>query len=183
MPHPDRHRPLFPPSYNLQVFPSEFRGTCESGADDYLSLRGFGLKRALSRLYGLNGVRIELPPSFNDEKRYDFALVLPAREGRVQVEKRFRKGLLDYFGLKDCVENRAVNSYVVTAGDEARPRLKKPAIEGADFTSAGSGRVSFVSSSAKLPDAFSVEEVASLDIVGSLTDFCLTLNAAWTDRW
>jgi len=172
-------RPDFPPSYTLHVSPSlrsRQEGTNQFGSDDFLTLQGFDIEDAISLLYNLNRVRIELPASFDQTDRYDFSMVLPKPEGREQMEERFRQGIQDYFHLAATRENRLVDVYVVTSTGQKPPAAKSPAFGG----SASSLRVESGG-----PDengqrtkytGHSIAAVRGISLEGTIDQFCKTLE-------
>jgi uncharacterized protein (TIGR03435 family) len=114
MPHPDEHKPDLPPSYTLHVSPSRGEDRGDFSGDDFRVLRDHTLKEAIQSLYQVNPIRVYLPASLEDGTRYDFALVLPEREGWEKMNDRFKQGLQDHFHFAARRENRLVDVYVVT---------------------------------------------------------------------
>jgi uncharacterized protein (TIGR03435 family) len=88
-------------------------------------LQGFDLKSALSRLYDVGRVRIELPKSVDDGERYDFSMVLPKAESSDQVNQRLEQEILDHFNLAASRDTRMADVYVVTRVDD-KPTMLKP---------------------------------------------------------
>jgi hypothetical protein len=83
----------FPPSGTLHVTFSQQVGTDQCGGDDFRSLKGYDVKGAVSLLYDVNRIRIELPASFDAVDRYDFSVVVPEPEAQDQMNERFRQGI------------------------------------------------------------------------------------------
>jgi uncharacterized protein (TIGR03435 family) len=69
----------------------------------------------LSRLHDIQKERIELPPSLDDDRRYDFRLVLPQRESRETIDSLMREGIEKYFRIRAAAEIRDMDVYVLTA--------------------------------------------------------------------
>jgi uncharacterized protein (TIGR03435 family) len=121
----DDHRPVFPPSYAVHVSLSQGEERGKASADDYWTLKGYTLKEVVGEVYDVNSIRLQLPASLDNNKRYDFALVLPKRESREKMKERMRQGLQDYFHVTVTRENRLVDVYVVSV----LPDRKPPALE------------------------------------------------------
>jgi len=124
MPRIADHKPDFPPSYTLHVSPSQSEGRGNYGGPAFWSLKGYALKDAIQELYGVNPVRIYLPASLDNDKRYDLALSLPEEESQEKMRDRLRQGIEDYFHVTARREIRSLDVYVVTAMDRKPPLLK-----------------------------------------------------------
>jgi uncharacterized protein (TIGR03435 family) len=176
-------QPKTPPSYEVHISPaeaSEGRGTYSS--NDFWNMQGYELKDAISELYDqMSPMRIELPASLEDGKRYDISLVLPEPESREQMAERIRKGIEDHFFLTATRENRLMDVYVVTA-----PNGKPPAIE-VHSRPGGGGKASGLAfrapatdgdeyDSAGAPKAISINTVDSVSVQGSADEFCQMLE-------
>ena len=175
---PDEHKPHFPPSYTVHISPSESEGTGNYNGMDFWSLEGFDLKRLIGELYKVNPIRIELPASLDDGKRYDFSLVLPENESQDQISGRFQKGIQDYFYLTAKRVDRLMDVYVVTAPTDREP----PAVN--EQSGFGFGSIEFESPAgtgdplnlADKPRKFSISEVSSISVEGTVEEFCKTLE-------
>ena len=114
MPRVGDHRPPFPPSYTVHVSPSQGDESGNFSSDDFWSLQGLKLMDAITFLYDVNSIRVQIPNSLDDGKRYDYSLVLPKQERREQMKERMRAGLRDYFHVDVRRESRLVDaSWVV----------------------------------------------------------------------
>jgi uncharacterized protein (TIGR03435 family) len=178
----DDHRPAFPPSYTVHVSVSQGEERRNASADDYWALRGFTLKEMVGELYGVNSIRLQLPVSLDNNKRYDLALVLPKQESRDKMKERMRQGLQDYFHVTARRENRLVDVYVVSA----LPNRKPPALEpqnhegtggfqtssGIEFESVGG-----VDEVQERMKPQSVSAIRSVGIEGTADEFCHMLEA------
>jgi hypothetical protein len=118
VPRPDDHKPDFAPSYAVHISPSQNNDAGNYEGTDFWSLQGFNLKRVVSELYSLSPIRIDLPASLDDDKSYDFSLVLPEPESPEKMSERMRQGLQDYFYVTATRESRLMDVYVVTAPDD-----------------------------------------------------------------
>ncbi len=114
MPRAEDHKPAFPPSFAVHIAPSKSEESGNYSSDDYWALKGYTLKDAIELLYDVNSIRVEMPVPLNNEKRYDFSLVLPEQESREQMKDRFRTGLEDYFHVTVSREERVVDVYVLS---------------------------------------------------------------------
>jgi uncharacterized protein (TIGR03435 family) len=182
MPRMDDHKPHFAPSYALHVSIAKGEGRSDSSSDEFLSMQGVGLKDAIERVYGVNPIRVRLPAALDDDKRYDFALVLPESVSREKMNELFEQGLLDHFHLAMTRENRLVDVYVVTTVAGRRP----PAVKAQSHDGMGSVQSSgfgfeFVSDSDEVPTVMkpvSLGAMSSLSAEGSVDEFCHQLESA-----
>jgi uncharacterized protein (TIGR03435 family) len=120
-PVPDM-KPDIPPSTEVTIKPTERRpheGVSARRASDYWILEGIPLKDMLSRLHDIQKERIELPLSLDDDRRYDFLLVLPQRESRETIDRLMREGMEKYFRIRVAAEVRDMDVYVLTAPNGA----------------------------------------------------------------
>jgi uncharacterized protein (TIGR03435 family) len=125
MPRVKTFKPDFAPSDMLHVSPAKGEQRGSFGGDDFISLQGFGLREAIQAVYKDTPIRVSLPAALDNDKRYDFALVLPEAEGQEKMNEDFRKGLEEYFHVTARRESRLVDVYVVTA----LPNRKPPAVD------------------------------------------------------
>jgi uncharacterized protein (TIGR03435 family) len=177
----DEHRPDFPPSYDLHISPSQIAGTGDYGSDDFKSLQGFDVKSALSRLYDVGRVRIELPKTVDDGERYDFSMVLPKAESSDQVNQRLEQGILDHFNLTASRDTRMADVYVVTPVDDKPTMLKPQADEDGGISSIN---ISFErpatpgdgGEAAASPKSISMSAITGLSAEGTMDEICKELE-------
>ena len=106
----------------VTIKPTERRpheGVSARRASDYWVVEGIPLKDMLSRLHDIQKERIELPLSLDDDRRYDFLLVLPQRESRETIDRLMREGIDKYFRIRVAAEVRDMDVYVLTAPNGA----------------------------------------------------------------
>ena len=182
MPHPSDHKPNLPPSYDLHVLPSQIEGTGDYCGVDFWSLQGFNLKGVISRLYNINPIRIALPASLDDGRRYDFSLVLPEPEDQERMCERFHQGIEDHFHVTARYEDRSRDVYVVTTRNGKLPAVSVPPEESRDFLKQSyielevpSGARSPGSVAAK-PKEFSIRAIRSISVEGTTDEFCQLLE-------
>jgi uncharacterized protein (TIGR03435 family) len=190
MPRPNENKPNFTPSYTLHVSPSQTEVSGNSSGDDYRSLQGITLKELMTGIYNINSIRIDLPVSVDQSKRYDFALVLPEPENRNKMDERFRQGFEEYFHLTATRENRLREVYVVTAPNRHPPEIKS---QSSESINSSSGFTSFSSSFIGLEAVGSfqgvpaetkpigIEAIVSISAEGTADEFCNILEA-YVDR-
>jgi uncharacterized protein (TIGR03435 family) len=180
MPRPDDRKPDFSPSYALHILPSGVKGTGNYGGDDFWSLQGFDVKGVISVVYDLNTVRIRLPASVDDRKRYDLSMVLPLPESKESICERFRQGIQDHFHLAVTRETRLMDVYVVTALDPRLPAAKARSTGGGvrffhigfeTFKDVGDG-----GREVPAPTTFNLTAIRSISIDGTIDDFCEALE-------
>jgi uncharacterized protein (TIGR03435 family) len=182
MPRPNKYRPEVPPSFALHVSQSQGEVRGNYGGDDFKALRGYTLKEAVTYLYGVSPIRVLLPASLNNSKRYDFSIVLPAPEDWETMKVRMQQGLLDYFNLCATRENRSEEVYLVTALPGRTPPLINRHVAGS--MAFGSSRsVQFTSdsgdNSAKVLGGvkpLSVSALSGISLDGTADEFCRTLE-------
>ena len=129
MPRTEDHRPPFPLSFTVHVSASQGEERSNSSSDDFLALQGYSLKEAIEYLYDFNPIRVHLPASLDDDKRYDFSLILPERENSEQMKNRLRTGLQDYFHVNVSREDRVVDVYVLSLSPNGKIPPAKPPVE------------------------------------------------------
>jgi len=117
----DKNRPNFPPSFALHVSRSQDEVRGNYGGDDFTALRGYTLKEAITHVYGMNPIRMLVPPSLDGGTRYDFSIVLPAREEWETMKAHIQRGILDYFNLCATRENRSTDGYAITTAEGCTP--------------------------------------------------------------
>ena len=182
MPRPGENKPSFPPSYELHVSPSQGPGTGDIGGDDYWSLEGLDLKGALSQVFGLSAVRIDLPTWLDKPDRYDFSMVVPDRESKKRLMERFQQGILDHFGITAVTETPLMDVYVVTASN---PKLQVQRSSSAEsLTRVSSFDFELDQSSARvpldstphIPRISDIRKIKSVSIHGTIKHFCDSLE-------
>jgi uncharacterized protein (TIGR03435 family) len=150
---------------------------------DFWSLQGFDLKGVISVLYDINPVRIAIPASLDDGRRYDFSLVLPEPEDQDRMCERFRQGIEDHFHITARREDRSLSVYVVTA-----PNRKPPAISAPPAESLGSSKHFHIEFEVRsgagspggvgaMPKAFSVNDIRSISVEGTTDEYCKVLES------
>ena len=116
MPQPDADRPDFPPSQTLHVSPAKDEiGSRNSRGDGFWNLQGFTLKSVIAEIYQVNPIRIVLPASLDDGKRYDFALNLPEAMEQEEMRTLVKQGIQNHFHITAQMETRLSDVYLVTA--------------------------------------------------------------------
>jgi uncharacterized protein (TIGR03435 family) len=182
MPRPNEYRPDFPPSFALHVSQSQGEVRGNYGGGDFRALRGYTLKEAITHLYGVNPIRMLLPASLNDSKRYDFSIVLPAQEDWETMKAHMQQGLLDYFNLCATRENRNEDVYVVTAAQGRTPPLVKRHVAG-NIAFGSSGSVEFTRDPGDNPaevlggiKPLNISALRGISLDGTADEFCGTLE-------
>jgi uncharacterized protein (TIGR03435 family) len=177
IPREDDHRPGFPPSYtvHVSVAQSEERGNFSS--DDYWALKGYSLKEVVGEVYDVNSIRLHLPASLDNNKRYDFALALPKKESREKMKERMRQGLQDHFHMTATRENRLVDVYVVSVLPDRRPPALEATPDGMGGRSSG---IEFgsVDGAEEMQEAKpqSVSSIRGVAMEGTADEFCHLLE-------
>ena len=118
MPPMRQAKPDVPPSTEVTIKPTERRldeGVSSRRAPDYWVVEGRPLKDMLSDLHDIQKERIELPPSLDDDRRYDFLLVLPQHDSPETMDRLMREGIEKYFRVRVAAEVRDTDVYVLTA--------------------------------------------------------------------
>ena len=170
-------KPKFAPSYALHVSISKGEGRGTASGDDYIGLRDFLLKDAISFVYGVNSIRVQLPAAVDDGKRYDFALVLPERESEEKIKERFQKGLETYFHLAVRRENRLMDVYVVTVDANHKPVMKPRSQDGMGFVGGTSfGFESVEHEEERVSAPANLGAMTSAAMTGTADDFCHDLE-------
>src|SRR5438309_8909198 len=109
---PTENQPDFPPSYTVHILPSTLEnGTGNFGGDSWQSFQRYDLRAIISQVYSITPIRIELPASLDDGRRYDFSLVSPENESREKMYLRFRQAIQDYFYLSGARTTRLMDVY------------------------------------------------------------------------
>src|SRR5215469_14745074 len=125
MPRAEDYRPRFPASDSVHITPSAAGERGNFGGPDYWVLRGVTVKEAIEEIYGLNAIRIEVPRSLDNAKRYDFAMLVPQPEPREEMKERFKQALQEYFHLTAGQEVRLADVYVVSREPGRNPPVEK----------------------------------------------------------
>lgn len=178
LPVPEDHRPNLAPSYDLHVSPSLTVGTSQSGGDDFLTLQGFDLKGALGTLDMLSSVRIDIAPSLDERKRYDFSMVVPTGEDEGKLRQIFREAVLDYFHASAVMETHSMDAYVLTAPDGVTQAAR---IDSGDHAAGGHAALFSAGLEARgkplsLPSRASLDSLANLAMDGTTSDLCWVLE-------
>jgi uncharacterized protein (TIGR03435 family) len=180
MPRAEDHKPSFPPSFTVHVSPSQGEEHSNSSSDDYLALQGFTLKEAIELLYDINPIRVQLPASLENDRHYDFSLLLPEQESQEQMKERIRIGLRNYFQLNVRHENRLVDVYVLSLSSNGKlPPTKSPVYEGMGGETVSSvtfeppsGRVEAMASTKPQP----IDAIRGASANATADEFCHTLE-------
>jgi uncharacterized protein (TIGR03435 family) len=181
----DDHKPDFPPSYTLHVSAAKDETSGDFRNGTFHSFQGSTLKVVISQLYGINPIRIHLPPALDDEKRYDFALVLPEPESQESMNNRIGQGIEDHFRVKVTREEHLLEVYVVTASNGAPPeevRLEDPGETSG--IKMGSVQVQAPQAAANpdqfvgFPKAVGISAIRGISVDGTAGDLCRTLEIA-----
>ena len=185
---PVRHaKPDIPPSTEVTIKPSQRRpheGVSARRASEYWVLEGIPLKEMLSRLYDIQKERIALPLSLDDDRRYDFLLVLPQRESRETIDRLMREGIEKFFRIRVAAEAKDVDVYVLTAPDgaisAARTSLDEPGSFGwMDIQTAASAPDNFIGFSDP-PWSRDENEAPTEDELRSMAgEFLTSLASGW----
>jgi uncharacterized protein (TIGR03435 family) len=174
IPRLDDHRPAFSPSYTIHVSLSQSEERGNFGGDDYWALKGYSLKEAVEQLYEVNSIRLHLPASLDNTKRYDFALVLPKGESREKMKERMQQELQDYFHMTATRENRLVDVYVISALPDRRPPALEATPDGMGGRSSGI-QFSSVEGAEDMQEEMKPQSISALRAVyqdGTIDQFC-----------
>ncbi len=117
-------KPDISPSYEVHISPSHTNGTDSSEGPDQFVYRGYDLRGIMSVIYKKDPSRLVLPAALEDEKRYDFVLVLPHEMNREEMYQLVQGAIEKYFHLSVQVESRPMQVYVMTAVDGEMPGRK-----------------------------------------------------------
>jgi uncharacterized protein (TIGR03435 family) len=185
MPRPEDQRPAFPPSDELHVSPAkDDLGSGNSSGDDFWSLQGFTLKSLIAEIYDLNPIRIVLPASLDDGKRYDFAIVLPEPKSREEKRRVIEQGIQDYFHITVTRAEHLLEVYVVTAPNGTPPATTARQAAGRMGGGFRSYSIAFepVGSADGMPSGdprpFPISAVRSISVTNATMDeFCHTLES------
>ena len=180
------YRPKFAPSTTVHITPSAGGERGNFSSDDYLVLQGFTVREAIEKLWDLNAVRIELPPSLDTVKRYDFSLSLPQPEERSEMKERFQQALQKYFHLSVEREVRLTDVYVVSHQPGREPPLEKPSgFElsghpggGASETSVGFTGSQDLNDNMERPRAQNLDALFSIAEEGTMDELCRDLEGS-----
>ena len=181
-PRPEDNRPAFPPSYVVHISPSQGEGRSNSTSNDYWALKGITVKEAIDQLYDVNPIRVHLPASLDNNKHYDFALVLPVEETREKMTDRMQQGLLDYFHVTARRENRLVDVYVISAVPNRKPPVAVSTDDGmgganvAGMELGGTGGGPEEMSEGMTPQ--NISSVRGVSIDGTVDEFCHWLETS-----
>ena len=174
------HRPSFPPSLTVHVSPAQGDERGNFGSDTFWSLQGYTLKEAIELLYDVNPIRVQLPASLDNDKHYDFALVLPEQESWDKMQHRMRQGLQDYFHVTVSREDRLVDVYALSLASNATlPPTRPPVDEG--MGGSRSSSVTFeapssVDEAIVEPKPRPVSSIRGISADGTADEFCHVLE-------
>ena len=181
MERPEDHKPPFPPSYTVHVAPSQSDERGNFGSDTFFALKGYTLREAIEFLYDVNSIRTQIPALLDNDKRYDFSLVLPKQENQEKMKDRIRAGLEDYFHVHVSREDRLIDVYVLSVAKDGKlPPVKPPADK--EMGGFGSSSVEFETSSSQ-DDALAgtkpqpIAAVRGVAADGTADEFCHTLES------
>ena len=180
------YRPHFAPSYTVHITQSVGGERGNFSSDDYLVLQGFTVKEAIEKLYDLDSVRIELPPSLETTRRYDFAMLLPQAETSEEMKERFKQALQEYFHVNVEREVRLTDVYVVSHQAGRTPPVEKPRGFELPGRPGGDSRASSVgftgsqnfSDNMQGPRAHSLDALFSIAEEGTIDDLCHDLEGS-----
>ena len=183
-PSADEYKPKIPPSYVLHVSPSPEEEGGNFSGPDFKFLRSYTLREAISNVYfdelSVNPNRVFLPQALDDNRRYDFSLVLPEAEDQNQIKSRMQQGIEDYFHLTVRRENRLLDVYVVTV----TPGYAPPVVKRADNemrAGGGGGGIDFERNPADdsgTMEPLSLNAVRGISYSGTVDGFCRMLEGA-----
>jgi len=181
MPRAQDYRPRLTPSETVHITPSAAGERGNFGGPDYWVLKGVTLKEAIEEIYGLNAIRIEMPRSLDNAKRYDFAMLVPQPEPREEMKERFKQALQEYFHLTAGQEVRSADVYVVSREPGRNPPVEKPT----EFSGVGArgSSVEFTATrdsgeSMTTARAQSLDAILSVADEGTIDDFCHDLEGS-----
>jgi len=125
MPRPGDHRPKFPPSHTLHVSPSEPESAGGNySAPDYRNWLGLSVTTFIAEMYETSPARIDLPAGLDDDRRYDFAMVLPEPVRPEEMSRLMQQGIQDHYHLTVTREIRLLDVYVMTVPTGTTPVIK-----------------------------------------------------------
>lgn len=184
----DDNKPNFPPSYTVHISPSKGNDSGDFGGDTFHSFQSITIRNLISQIFNINPIRIRLPPSLDDDKRYDVALVLPEPESTESTNNRILQGIQNYFGVVASREALMSDVYVVDIANGKPPVPLAPPDGGADLGGSSFSSVDFdhpetPGSPDEFPKPVGIGYVRGISLEGTLDDFCRTLEAGWTARW
>lgn len=178
---PEDHKPPFAPSYTVHVAPSPGDERGNFGSDTFFALKGYTLREATEFLYDVNSIRTLIPALLDNDKHYDFSVVLPKQEDQEKMKDRLRAGLEDYFHVHVSREDRLVDVYVLTVAQGGKlPPVKPAADEG--MSGFGSSSVEFETKGSQ-DDALAgtkpqpISAIRGVSADGTADEFCHTLES------
>jgi hypothetical protein len=125
-PGAEDHEPPFPPFFTVHIAPSQGDERGNSSSDTFWAVQATPSKKpsdcCMTSIRFASNCRALL----DNDKRYDFSVVLPEPESREQMPVRFRTGIEDYFHVNVSRENRVIDAYVLSLepnGNFLRPSL------------------------------------------------------------
>jgi uncharacterized protein (TIGR03435 family) len=177
----DDDKPDFPPSYTVHISPAKSTNGGNYAGDTFHSLQNVTLRTLLFQLYEINPIRVRLPLSLDDDKRYDIALVLPERESKENINNRILQGIQDYFGVIASREELLSDVYVVTAADGKPPvplasRDDDSFGGGSSFSSIEFEHPQAAASPDEFPKPVPIGNIRGISLEGTLDDFCHSME-------
>lgn len=115
----------FPPTYEVQIAPTSVKsGTSGSSSPKYWRAGGYDLRGIIEKVYQVDRSRIDLLPSLEDGKRFDFTLRLQTPENQAEIDRRVQHAILEKFHLVANFETRRMDVYALTAPNGETPNLR-----------------------------------------------------------
>lgn len=184
IPSPNDHKPYYAPSYTLHISPSNTRDGGYFGGEDFRSFQDVRLRDVVAALENTNPIRVVLPRTLDDGKRYNISIVLPKPESQQDINNRIRRGIEDYFHVAMVREKRLVDVYVVTTVDGTPPKTKIPTGDGQDVSGGSFSSVWVQASDAAgnppdlfaAPMALSISQIENISMDGTMDEFCNMLE-------
>jgi uncharacterized protein (TIGR03435 family) len=158
-------KPDIPPSYEVHISPTTTRGASSSAGPGFCVLRDYDLRTILSVVTGRDPTRILLPASLENNRGYDFVMVLPRAQDKATIDRILQQGIEKYFQVSITLEERTMDVYVMTALEGQPP---KEADSGGSF-SCSNLRVEIASTS----ESFEISAYSD-----NIVEFRRTLEAA-----
>ena len=131
-------KPAIPPSYEVHITPSTTNGTDGSSGPDFWVQRGFDLKAMVAMVYETEPSRVVIPPSLDNDEKFDFVVVLPKEEDQKAIYQLVQRAIEKRFKVSTAVERQPAEVYVMTALKGKTP----PAKTGPDALGGGTSSAS-----------------------------------------
>jgi uncharacterized protein (TIGR03435 family) len=131
-------KPNIPPSYEVHITASTTKGINASAGPDFWVQRGFDLKTIVSAIYETEPSRVVLPPSLDNDAKFDFALVLPKEEDQKTIYQLVQRAIEKHFEVSAAVETKPAEVYAMAALKGKTPLAKNDSADfGSDSSSSG----------------------------------------------